>query len=393
MTEKNSPARVSGAGVPDPDTLVRLIARLDAYPVGLPDTPDVRELLALFLSAEEAELAAVFPLCESTPGELARRVKWPKERVERVLEALGEKGAALDFPLGGKTYWLLTPSVVGLVEFSLMKLHAGIPLERIARILERCHDEERFWNEVFGSKTPLARTLVGADIPVTSRVATYAQVEKVVRAAGYGAVQTCYCRHKEQLLGRSCRLASHEGTCMSLGRAADFVVRRGFGRRAEADELLALIRSLGEKGLIHVTDNVREEPSFICNCCGCCCGFLTGVRKGLPHALHPSPVLARVDEERCAACGACAKLCQIGAVRAEKGAKARVNDGLCLGCGACLRACRKDALSLVERTRAPHVPKNAATKFVRMAWEKGRFWNIVRDNLRVRAGRLLRRDG
>ncbi|HBL17906.1 MAG TPA: 4Fe-4S ferredoxin, partial [Elusimicrobia bacterium] len=56
----------------------------------------------------------------------------------------------------------------------------------------------------------------------------------------------------------------------------------------------------------------------------------------------------------------------------------------CLGCGACVRACARHALSLRSRGRRPGVPRNAVTKFVRIAWEKGRLWPLLKAGLRSR---------
>ncbi|HBL18103.1 MAG TPA: 4Fe-4S ferredoxin, partial [Elusimicrobia bacterium] len=262
----------------DPDVLDALIDRLNMYPVGLPDAPEIREFLSIFLTPDEARLASLFPLSEATAGELARKAGWEEGRTRKTLEAMAQKGTVVDVALGGSRYWLLTPSVVGFVEFSLMKLHAGIPMRRLAELLEK-YSEERLWKEVFGAGTAPMRALIGEGVPVSSRIATYAQVETVVRAFGQGAAQDCYCRRKEELLGHSCRLAAVEGTCFSLGLAADFMVRRGFARMLGADEILARIRDLGSRGLIHVTDNVRDQPSFVCNCCGCCCNVLDAVRR------------------------------------------------------------------------------------------------------------------
>jgi len=371
----------------DQETLIRLIDRLDRYPIGLPDSPEIREFLSLFLSADEALLASKFPLREATAQEMAERTGWPEERAAGILESLALKGAVLDFPMEGERYWLLSPSVVGFVEFSLMKVHAGIPIQRLAELLER-YTENELWKEVFGSTTPPVRALVGADIPVTSRAMTYAQVVEVVRSSKRFAFQTCFCRNKERLLGRPCQAASHEDTCMALGLAADFVIRRGFGREASAEELLARVRELGRKGLIHITDNVRDKPGFICNCCGCCCGLLAGIRRmGLKNAVAPTPLLLAVDPGKCSGCGACAKTCQIQAVEVRE-KKAHALEERCLGCGSCLRVCPAGALSLKERAVPPDTPKDSATKFVRIAKEKGRLWPLLREGWRSKLRKL-----
>ena len=38
--------------------------------------------------------------------------------------------------------------------------------------------------------------------------------------------------------------------------------------------MLAALDRAEQAGLVHLTDNVQDKVNFICNCCGCCCGFL-----------------------------------------------------------------------------------------------------------------------
>ena len=60
----------------NPEVLVKLIDRLDSYPVGLPDAPEIREFLNIFLTPDEAYLASIFPFKEVTAVELAGRAGW-----------------------------------------------------------------------------------------------------------------------------------------------------------------------------------------------------------------------------------------------------------------------------------------------------------------------------
>ena len=54
----------------------------------------------------------------------------------------------------------------------------------------------------------------------------------------------------------------------------------------------ALQRSY-DHNLVQIGENVRENPAFICNCCGCCCEALQAARKFSPmqpvatHELYP----------------------------------------------------------------------------------------------------------
>ena len=200
----------------DPEVLIKLIDRLDSYPVGLPDAPEIREFFNIFLTPDEARLASVFPFGEVTSAELAARTGWELPRVEALLEAMAGKGTVIDYKLAeGSVFWLLTPSVVGFIEFSLMKMHKDMPMEKLAGLLE-AYERGHLYKDVFGSGTPISRALVGMDVPVSSQIMTTSEIETLIREAGGGTMQACYCRQKKSLLGKPCKLASHENTCFSI---------------------------------------------------------------------------------------------------------------------------------------------------------------------------------
>jgi formate hydrogenlyase subunit 6/NADH:ubiquinone oxidoreductase subunit I len=183
-------------------------------------------------------------------------------------------------------------------------------------------------------------------------------------------------------------LASHENTCFSIGGAGGgFMERRGFGVRISAEDMIRRVRELGRLGLIHVTDNIRDKPSFICNCCGCCCGLLAGItEQRLPHAVSPTRYIIDMDRDLCTGCGLCAAKCQIKALVVVEG-KALPDSVNCLGCGACIQFCPKKALRLVKRSRRAKIPRSSTIKFLKIAWEKGKLPAMLIKMLRARLGR------
>jgi ferredoxin len=368
----------------DPKVLIALVDRLDSYPVGLPDAPEIREFLNIFLTPDEARLASLFPLKEVTAAELAARAGWPVDKVEALLEAMASKGTVFDYQVAeGGVFWLLTPSVVGFIEFSLMKLHKDMPHAKIAGLLEAYERSMR--KEVFGSATQISRALVGFDVPVSSQIMTRPEIEKLIRTAGGGTAQACFCRQKKRLLGKPCGVAAHEETCFTISASgSSFIERRGFGVRISAEEMIRRVRELGKLGLIHVTDNIRGKPSFICNCCGCCCGLLAGITEaGIPQAVAPTQYILAADAARCSGCGACVPKCQIRALSLKEG-KAAVDEKICLGCGACVKFCGSKALALAPRPRPPRTPGSEAGKFLRIAWEKGKLPALLFKLLKAR---------
>lgn len=177
---------------------------------------------------------------------------------------------------------------------------------------------------------------------------------------------------------------------MVFGQGARFLVRRGFAEESDKASMLAGLDQARALGLTHVTDNVREKPSFICNCCRCCCELMSGVQDGFADGIAKTPFIAEVDAEHCNYCGDCLTTCNVKCIGIADGARARPKDeryaavdtAVCLGCGACIGACEHDAIRLVPRTNAAVPPKNRDRMFIRILWEKGRLGPFLMDRTR-----------
>lgn len=62
-----------------------------------------------------------------------------------------------------------------------------------------------------------------------------------------------------------------------------------------------------------------------------------------------SPIIAKVDKEKCTGCGKCSKQCLFGAIRIEDKV-AVIEQAMCRGCGNCLSSCKFDAISIANHT-------------------------------------------
>ncbi|NKN34390.1 4Fe-4S binding protein [Marichromatium bheemlicum] len=392
-------------------SLIPLIDRLNQYPIGLVDNAHLREILSILFSPEEARVGAAFPLHEATLEELVERTGTPAEALAPVLESMADKGLVMDMDYAGHTYYLLVPGLIGFMEFTFMRRRADteLPLERLAQLMsEYLHEQGRGGQpaEFFGSPTQLTRALVYDEhVPVNSRITSYEDARAILEQADYLAVTLCYCRHKKEHLGEHCRKgAPVEDICMVLGEGARFLVRRGFARECDLPTMLEKLELARSLGLTHVTDNVREQPSFLCNCCRCCCELMAGVQMGFSDGIAKTPFLAEIDPERCDYCGACFPVCNVKCIGLAEGLRgvaraqrhAAIDPAVCLGCAACLDACPQGAITLVARPNPATPPRDKGRMFARILWEKGRLWPFVRDRVGQGVRRLLdpgRRSG
>jgi ferredoxin len=386
-------------------SIVPLIDRLNKYPVGLVDSERLREILALLFDEREAFVASRFPLEEATLPELVRRTRIAETELLPVLDRMADKGLVMDLPYAGTTYYLLMPGLIGFFEFTFMKSRVDLPMEKIARLMtENMYENPRegMAKEFFGSRTPLTRSLVYEEqIPVSSQITTWESAREIIRQADFGAVGICYCRHKKEHLGESCRKgAPLEGICISLGAAARFMVRRGFAEQKGTEELIAVLDRARALRLTHITDNIRQKPSFICNCCSCCCELLAGVQAGYREGIAKTPFLAAIDREKCNGCGLCFPACNVNAIsqkeadpgKERSGRLAVLDEVACLGCGVCAQACRRGAVTLIERPVRSLPPAKRKDLFSRLLREKGRLTPYLISGARRKLFSVLRRN-
>jgi len=375
--------------------LIPLIDRLNRYPVGLVDNEQLRAILALLFSEEEAFIASRFPLVEATCEELAAFTGLAANELLPKLERMADKGLVADMPCGDTVYWLLMPGLIGFFEFTFMKKRTDLPMAEVARLMHEYLHEVRPGQaeEFFGSPTQLTRALVYEDqVPVRSTITSWEDARRIVREAEFGAAGLCFCRHQREHLGETCaKGAPIEGICIALGKGARFLVRRGFMAEKSTGELLAILDTARSYRLTHVTDNIREQPSFICNCCPCCCELMSGVQSGFPNGVARTSFLAEVDTTACNGCGKCFKVCNTACIHPlPEQRTARVDVSVCLGCGACIDTCPQHALRLVERPSPPTPPRNKGLMFARIMKEKRRLLPMVAAVARMNLKRFVK---
>lgn len=363
-----------------------LAERLDKNPVGAVMTDTFMEILHIMYSEPEAVIGSKFPMLPSTLESISQKAGMPPEELKPHLESMAEKGLVVDVNRKGTTFYALSPLVVGWFEFTFMRVTDKLPMGELARLFNQYHHEKGVVEEFFGGETKMFFVQAyESHMPqeVVTEVLTYEKASEIIRDSGGGSLTMCYCRHQARHLGTACDKPV-EDICTSLGKASEFLIRRGFARPATADELLRVLESTEKLGLVHLGDNVRNNPAYICHCCGCCCGVLKAIREAGVMSVHPSNFIPLVDVQNCAGCGKCSERCHLGAIGIietvpgdKKSRKAFVKEELCIGCGACLAGCKKQSIGFVRRKEIYVPPQTKKDQMMQIAMQRGKLKNYM----------------
>jgi ferredoxin len=364
----------------------RLQKRLDRFPIGAPPAAALYEILRRLYTEEEAEIAARMPIRFTDLAGIARRTKKSEDVLRPILHRMADKGLVMDFEHRGKFSYILSPTVVGFFEFAFMRVRNDLPQKEIAEhMVAYAHDEPDFARAVFAGKTQVGRALVhedAVDPADLTRILDHERATHVVKEAKAWAVSLCYCRHIQEHEGKACGKPME--VCTTLNSAADYVIRHGLGRRISKEEALDIFARTRAEGLVHIGDNVKRRPAYVCHCCGCCCAMLSAINRfKMFDAVVTSPFEAAFDAAKCNGCGLCAKKCPVSAIRIEgegKEKKAALDPAICLGCGVCKPACARGSLSMAARKERVMVPETAWQRAVVMAIERGKFQNLLFDD-------------
>jgi Pyruvate/2-oxoacid:ferredoxin oxidoreductase delta subunit len=379
-----------------------LVDRLNRFPQGAPPSDLLFRILRILFTEREAGLVAQLPVRPFTAETAARAWKTTPDEARKVLEALADRALLVDAVRDGETRWVLPPPMAGFFEFSMMRVRGDVDQKALAELFwQYLNVEEEFVRNLFTrGETQLGRTFVNEEAlgeeTEALEVLDWERASEVVREAPEIGVGVCYCRHKMQHLGRACDAPLE--ICMTFGTTASSLVRHGFARRADRAETLDLLHQARGRGLVQFGENVRRQPAFICNCCGCCCEALIAQRRfGFLKPVHTTGFRPAIDRERCRGCGKCATACPVEAMglvsaddpKAPKKRTARLAEDACLGCGVCVPTCRTGALRLVRRERRTIPPLDTVHRTVVMAIERGQLADVVFDDRTLASHRLL----
>ncbi len=170
---------------------------------------------------------------------------------------------------------------------------------------------------VFPVGTGLMRVIpIETAISGETRRADYEEVSRYLNENDLFSVSNCSCRSTREIMGEGCGHLK-EDMCIQMGHAAEYYIRTGRGRKITREEAFEVIRKAEENGLMHQIPNIdgNGKTHAICNCCGCGCLSLRTAEMFHNTDMVRSNYIARIDSEKCMACGECVENCPVGAVK------------------------------------------------------------------------------
>lgn len=133
---------------------------------------------------------------------------------------------------------------------------------------------------------------------------------------GKYAASTCSCRASRRVMGEGCA-DDPADWCIAVGDMADYVVETDRGHYVTREEVYDILRQAEDNGFVHQITNIDGENKIfaICNCnVNVCYALRTSQLFNTPN-LSRSAYVAKVEKDKCVACGRCVEVCPAGAAK------------------------------------------------------------------------------
>jgi ferredoxin len=355
------------------DIYEKLREILDTHPTGAPRSPVFDKILRILFTPEEAALLTHMNFAPKPVEAIAAAAGVPVEEADRMLGAMADRVLVFSREKGGKRFYGLLPTIPGLFEYPFMQGKITPQLEELGKLWDDYHSDG-LGAAFAGGPTAVARVIpVEKSVDAALRVHPYEEVRNLIDSVEFIGLGPCACRVSLHHCDKPTE------TCLFFDAPARFLVEKKAARQITREEAYAVLERAEKEGLVHTSTNTADKPSFLCNCCQCCCIILKGRTKlGIASAFAPSGFLAEVKSEECTGCGICAdERCPMGAIGMKEDV-AVVEAGKCIGCGLCVTACPVEAIALVRRSDAPEIPATNQEMLGKVLTEKGKLQKFTK---------------
>ena len=192
-------------------------------------------------SAEEAEVAVKMPYGLTPLTDIARSTGMEENKLKSILDGLCVKGLVMDLWIKDGYRYMLSPMIVGIFEFTMMRTGEGLNTKEWARLFNMYLSEGTFYevNCSKGQKSSPLRALPYEDAIEDGdhvEILDYEKASAIVSDAKLYALGICSCRHEKYHIGEK-RCDNPLETCSTIGPSARYMVSHGFARRASKTEM------------------------------------------------------------------------------------------------------------------------------------------------------------
>jgi NAD-dependent dihydropyrimidine dehydrogenase PreA subunit len=320
-------------------------------------------VLGKLMNLEQAKILNALP---DSPANIAKRLQLSQDSVDKHFQEMFEKG--LVYP--GKSGWHLTRSWASLHD-SAGSSNPKYDNDEFFDLAFAKSDEtvKKQINEVLQGQTKTIRQGMRViprwrsikDIP---GVLPNEDIKEIFKGADPIVLLPCACKNIDR--NRMCRDTIPVTTCIVHGRAGQYNLNRGTGRKLTYDEVIELLDSFDKFNLVHLVGNYNSMPYLVCNCHNCCCGsFYRNVRarKQIQQfSIAKSRFIAVVNPDKCKGCKTCITRCPVDAIKIKhypenEGDRAFVMEEECIGCGLCVITCPAGARELKIVRPPEYIPQ------------------------------------
>jgi len=363
------------------DIYRKLGKKVDGLSVRAPNNKALYAILKELYTSEEAELIVKMPYNPASITTIQKITGFDLVKLQNMLNNLAGKGLIIDFNIGSRMLYIIAPMVIGIFEFTMMRTRGELDMKEWAKLFyEYLHGDDSFYRANFGKGNRVAplRTIPHEGTVIDEdyvEIFDYEKATSIIEKQDKFAIGICSCRHEKMHAGtKSCDIPLEK--CSTFGPAVDNMVRHGFAKEVSKNEMLDNLAQSREMNLVFCADNVKNNVSFLCHCCGCCCNVLLGIsHHGFPSTVVTSNYLAQVNSDECIECGECVVVCPVDAITMPEDRPPDIAENSCLGCGVCALNCSSESLKLVPRQQKVIYPEDTFERVLLQCLERGTLQN------------------
>jgi len=104
------------------DIYKQLGKKIDSLQIRTPFNQTFYDILKELYSSEEADVVIKMPFVLSDLDRVSKVTNYDKGKLEKILQSLCSKGLVMDFWIGEKYYYMLSPMFIGIFEFTMMRV-------------------------------------------------------------------------------------------------------------------------------------------------------------------------------------------------------------------------------------------------------------------------------